>query len=282
MARTIKSGLDYFSFDVDFFNDDKIELISSEFGLKGELIAIRLLCHIYRNGYYYTWGKDESLLFAKRVGNGITGTLVNEVVEGLIKRSFFDKRVFDSFSILTSKGIQKRYIDAKERSKNIELIKEFTLLSDDEALKHNNVTLISINVGNNPQRKGKKSKEEESKEFISAEAPEKKSFKQFTEKDFIDEISQFANEFPYELRNAFFKYWKERSPGGKMRFQLEKTWETELRLSNWKIRDDEKKLKNGTHLKTPSKNGRANIGKKAEGAARLAEELRDELGVNAG
>lgn len=250
MARTIKTGLDYFPFDVDFFNDDKIELVSSEFGLKGELIAIRLLCHIYRNGYYYAWGKDENLLFAKRVGNGITGALVNEVVDGLIRRSFFDKGVFDSFAVLTSKGIQKRYIDAKERSKHIELIKEYTLLTNNEALKHNNVTFKTINVGINPQRKEKQSKEEESKELVGAEAPPKKSFKLLTEKEFIEEISQFSKDFPYETRNAFFKYWKEKTPGGKMRFQLEKTWETELRLTNWKNRDDEKKLKHGTASKS--------------------------------
>src|SRR4051812_9582658 len=128
MARTIKPGLNYFPFDVDFFTDDKIELVSSEFGMKGELIAIRLLCHIYRNGYYYSWGKDESLLFAKRVGNGLTGALVEEVVNGLVKRSFFDKRVFDRFKILTSRGIQKRYIEAKERSKHVDIIKEYALL----------------------------------------------------------------------------------------------------------------------------------------------------------
>src|SRR5688572_32635359 len=111
MARTIKAGLNYFPFDVDFFNDDKIELVSSEFGTKGEVIAIRLLCLIYRNGYYYSWGKDESLLFAKRVGNGLTGALVDEVVTGLVKRSFFNERVFNKFKILTSKGIQKRYVE---------------------------------------------------------------------------------------------------------------------------------------------------------------------------
>jgi hypothetical protein len=27
-----KSGLDYFSFDIDFFNDEKIEFVSAKFG----------------------------------------------------------------------------------------------------------------------------------------------------------------------------------------------------------------------------------------------------------
>jgi hypothetical protein len=162
MARTIKTGLNYFPFDVDFFNDDKIELVSSEFGMKGEIIAIRLLCHIYRNGYYYSWGKDESLLFAKRVGNGLTGALVEEVVIGLVKRSFFEKGVFDRFKILTSRGIQRRYIEAKDRSKTIEIIKEFSLIDKDVTSKHQNVTLIPLNDSIGTQRKEKESKEKES------------------------------------------------------------------------------------------------------------------------
>lgn len=164
MARPLKTGLSYFPLDVDFFNDDKIELISSEFGAKGEVIAIRLLCQIYRNGYFYQWGKDESLLFAKRVGNGVTGALVDEVVAGLVKRSFFDERVFNRFKILTSKGIQKRYLEAKDRAKQVQMAEEYVLLDVDTVKAIDNVSIYSINVSNNPQSKVKKSKEEKSKE----------------------------------------------------------------------------------------------------------------------
>jgi len=163
MARKNKPGLDYFPLDVDFFEDDKIELISSEFGTKGESITIRLLCRIYRNGYFYQYGPDESLLFAKRVGNGITGALVDEVVQGLIKRSFFHKGVFDQFAILTSEGIQKRYLEAKERAKKLLMVREFTLIDINDALIANNVTLIGVNEYKSTQSRVEKSREEESR-----------------------------------------------------------------------------------------------------------------------
>lgn len=106
-----KKGFDYFPIEVDIFEDTKLQLLSSEFGVKGELIFIRLLCKIYgKNGYYYPWNEDEALLFAKSVGNGITGALVNEIVQGCIKRSLFNKRVFEASKILTGKGIQERYL----------------------------------------------------------------------------------------------------------------------------------------------------------------------------
>jgi Domain of unknown function (DUF4373) len=109
MARPQKTGLDYFPFEVDLFEDEKVQLISSEFGIKGEIVFVRLLCKIYKNGYQYQWGEDEALLFAKSVGNDITRALVDEVVQGCLRRSLFDKRVFEVFKILTSKGIQERY-----------------------------------------------------------------------------------------------------------------------------------------------------------------------------
>lgn len=41
MARPNKTGLDYFPLDIDFFDDEKIVAISGEFGIKGEIVAIK-------------------------------------------------------------------------------------------------------------------------------------------------------------------------------------------------------------------------------------------------
>ena len=115
MARPRKQGIDYFPFDVDFFEDDKISLVSEEFGglARPAVVAIKLLCKIYKtNGYYYQWGEDECLLFTNQLGKGFTSNFVKEVVAGLIRRSFFDKGVYDKFGILTSVGIQRRYLEA--------------------------------------------------------------------------------------------------------------------------------------------------------------------------
>lgn len=110
MGRTKKHGLGYFPLDVDIFDDEKVELLSSEYGLQGEVIYIRLLCRIYRNGYFMKWGLDEALMMAKRIGHGVTGDDVNDVVHGCLKRFLFDRGVFEAHQVLTSKGIQERYI----------------------------------------------------------------------------------------------------------------------------------------------------------------------------
>ena len=137
------TGIEYYPFNVDFFDDDKIALIEGEFGMKGTVIAIRLLCKIYREGYYYKWGDDECLIFAKKTGADIVPNTIREVVNGLLRRSFFDKGVFEQFGILTSRGIQQRYFDAVRRRQKVEAIKEYLLI---DVSKFPNVILRSLNA----------------------------------------------------------------------------------------------------------------------------------------
>ena len=167
MARANKVGIDYFSFDVDFFNDDKIQLIEAEFGTKGSITAIRLLCKIYNEGYYYGWGEDQCLLFAKNSGAEFTPKLIQSIVEGLVRRSFFDSNCYEKYKILTSNGIQRRYLEATFRYKEVKMIEEYLLV---EVPERNNVNIIKINVrinsindNINPQRK---LKDIESKDII--------------------------------------------------------------------------------------------------------------------
>jgi len=43
MARPIKRGLNYFPFDIDFFQDEKVVCVAGEFGLKAEITIVKLL-----------------------------------------------------------------------------------------------------------------------------------------------------------------------------------------------------------------------------------------------
>jgi hypothetical protein len=117
MARKEKQSLEYFPFDVDFFDDDKIYFVAERFGEKGEMITVRLLCRIYKQGYYTEWNDDVAELFSKRAGKNITPSLANDVVEELVKRDFFNKDIFNRFGVLTSSGIQSRWIYASIQAK---------------------------------------------------------------------------------------------------------------------------------------------------------------------
>lgn len=127
-----KSGLQYFPFDVDFFMDDKIQLISADHQLKGEVIVIRLLCKIYSNGYFYQLSEDQIALLARSLADGTRPDEVRAVIESATDRKIFDKFLYEKYGILTSKGIQKRFVEATERRKKVEVIEQYWLLDKDQ------------------------------------------------------------------------------------------------------------------------------------------------------
>lgn len=114
MARPKKTGLDYFPFDVDFFDDEKIVAIAGEFGLKGEITAIKLLCAVYRNGYFIEWSEMLKMKMLRSLP-GISTELLDQIVNRLVKWDFFDKGLFDSVRVLTSKGIQRRFLSISRK-----------------------------------------------------------------------------------------------------------------------------------------------------------------------
>lgn len=136
MARPIKSGLDYFPLDTAL--DDNFELVEAKFGPTGFMVVIKLYQKIYAtNGYYYPWGEHEQLLFSKRINVSINS--INDIIEYCLTIGIFSDDMYEK-GVLTSHGIQKRYIDATLRRK------ELTFCSDLLLIDH---TLIPVVVGKN-------------------------------------------------------------------------------------------------------------------------------------
>lgn len=133
MARPRKNGLDYFPFDCDFFSDERIIVLAGEFGIKGEIVAVKLLCAIYHSGYFALW--DEPLKFKlTHLCQGTTPDLVDQIVNRLVKWGFFDKGLFDSAKVLTSVEIQETYFLAcRKRTSGEEL--PYLLISHPNAQK---------------------------------------------------------------------------------------------------------------------------------------------------
>lgn len=168
MARPIKEGLTYFPLDTE--DSMKTELLVAEFGMKGYGIFINVLKLIYREkGYYSQWTEEVELLFGRKIGISPGDNSVSEVIKTCLRRNIFNQELYDKHSILTSEGIQERYLEAVKRRKEITMIKEYILLSvNDNKVNVNNtevnVNIYSINVATNKQSKGKKRKVNESKE----------------------------------------------------------------------------------------------------------------------
>lgn len=141
MARPQKTGLDYFPLNVDIELDEKFEYISSRFGAAGYATFISILCAIYRNGYYINWTETHAYILSKRVS--VDKNTCSEIVSECINVGLFDKNLYENYGILTSHGVQTRYLQASERRASVQIVKEYTLLSRQEMPKKGRISLIS-------------------------------------------------------------------------------------------------------------------------------------------
>lgn len=173
MARPTKIGLEYFPLDVDIFEDEKVIPVSSEFGAKGECIIIRVLCAIYRNGYFAECSDAFKFKIAKQAN--LPNSLVSEVIAGLVKWGFFDKPVFDSFNVITSTGIQKRWKEAtRKRVAKNEL--DYWILELPTQKQGFLPPETPLNPSESTQSKRKESKEKEKREKEEKSPPENPIF----------------------------------------------------------------------------------------------------------
>ena len=110
-------GINYFPLLTGFFHCDTIELLTAMFGIKGPYAAVMLLCKIYGEGYYIRWGKEQCMIFARKLGPEYESETVEEIVNLLVGKEFFDKKSYEEHGILTSVEIQKVWMDATSRRK---------------------------------------------------------------------------------------------------------------------------------------------------------------------
>lgn len=153
MARPNKTGLDYFPMDVT--TDDKFELIEAKYGLIGFGVIIKLYQKIYKEGCYLDWNEEKALLFKKQVNVDIN--TINAIINDAIAYNIFDNAIYNEFNVLTSKGIQKRFFNACDRRKVVEIHKNLIIVDINSI--NANINWINDNIKYTKKSKVKESKE---------------------------------------------------------------------------------------------------------------------------
>lgn len=174
MARPIKQGIDYFSFDTDFFFDNNICALRGKYGADGIAVFLYILTEVYRDkGYYSIFDEEAQEVAASRLG--MSCEKIGQITHYLCKRSLLDDKLFASVKVVTSHGIQMRYQEAvKTRAIKtpITVDQRFWILPKGETQGYVRVMDFSSysekNVGYSEKNKGfsleKFPKEKESKE----------------------------------------------------------------------------------------------------------------------
>lgn len=150
------TGLDFFNVDVNVFSDAKVIRLMHRYGPLGFMSYFHILTNIYMNGYYLEATIND---LAYILLNGIGGKYINgknklqEIILYLGYIDLIDKDLLEE-GIITSKGIQKRFLVATRSRKNQNLSK-YWLLED-----HKEPGVIIEEVKKAQQKKPKKTKKE--------------------------------------------------------------------------------------------------------------------------
>ena len=64
-------GINYFPVGVNFMEENAMEVIEAKYGIKGPAIVLKLLCKIYKEGYFIRWDEEQCLIFANKAGREV-------------------------------------------------------------------------------------------------------------------------------------------------------------------------------------------------------------------
>ena len=196
-------GINYFPMGVNFMEENAMEVIEAKYGIKGSAIVLKLLCKIYKEGYYIRWDEEQCLIFANKAGREVQAAEVQGIIEILFIKGILDRNSYLENGILTSESIQKVWLEATKRRKRelselpylmvrpekengkpdnastqqeierLKPLKEGKASADTGNVVHH-VAVNAKNACNSGQSKVKENKAEENKEFPPSAPPEGK------------------------------------------------------------------------------------------------------------
>ena len=273
MGRARKIGLDYFAFDIDFFDDIRTRKLIKHQGAKAISVYTLLLCTIYKSGYYIKWDDELSLMFSDKTG--YDEAYIGEVIRCCVNVGLLDKEMFDK-GVLTSEWIQDRYSKISRTTKRICAMDEYCLISSEEKPISSEEKPISSEEKPKSQSKEKKKVSKENKENpenitlskkkkeppiiiggkkekeagagIAVKVQPSKPLEE-RKREFYDSLRPYVGKYDNAMLRDFYDYWSESNDGGtKMRWEIAKTrggtFSIGGRLATWK-RNEERYGRNG-------------------------------------
>ena len=274
MGRKAEPGIKYYRMECNHIRNKKIRLLYNEFDAAGYWVWQCILSYAYENkGYYFDTNDKEALeLFASEVCKKRVSQ-VEEIIIGCVRRSLFDKGVFEMFGVLSSAEMQEVYLDAtaerRRKGTVVSMVSDYMLITpgQDDLKRWENVELFGdkiivprknsiipsnneVDPVNNPESKVKKSKVKESKEelfvpeteTVSAPSKDPLSEKQIKliarQQEFYKQLTGYLPNYSKEMLRAFYNHWSEPNRSKtKMKCEMEDTWDLKLRLDRWEKND---------------------------------------------
>ena len=156
-------------------------------------------------------------------------------------------------------------VDTSEKSTNSSLIIKY---------KEENINTKDINIKDNIKKE--RESEKRKKELKPPKKQDAHSTIEARKEDFYNSLVPFVTTYGRDMIRSFFDYWSEFNRSQtKMRFELERTWQTSRRLATWASRDNNFKSRNNGTDRT---NNQEQVRQRADDALAIMQELRAESG----
>ena len=206
----------YFSHDSNARNDEKILAVRMRHGAEGYAVYFMILERLREETDYMSIKDYNVLAFDFRV----SPEMVRSVVEDFAlfefnenDQKFYSKNFLERMSIKDSIKEKRSLAGKKGMSKR---------WSDNNDTEEDNKTITNVIEPDN-----KKSKVKESKVNKSIDIG-------ILQREFYNSLKPYVNDFDKQTLREFFDYWSEPNRSKtKIRWQLEKTWDTKKRLTRW-------------------------------------------------
>jgi hypothetical protein len=210
----------YFSHDANAQDDPKCMILIDQLGMEGYGIFWALIEKLRSE-------KDYKLPFtvlpslARRWGTS------KEKVESVVK-------LYSLFSVIDDQFFSERLMRSmNEKSEKARLSASYRWNNANALQSH---TECKPDDMRNDAIKGKESKENESI-IVGAGKPAEPQTVEVRKTGFYNELKNHTGKYSKDILRNFYNYWSELNKSGKkMRFELERTWETEKRLATWASR----------------------------------------------
>ena len=313
MGRPTKQGLEYFSLDVRMFSDIKIRKLIKYHNAQAVSVYLTLLCRIYEKGYFIEYDKDLPFIISEDCG--IEEDTIVSIIAYCVEVGLFDEGVYKQYKVLTSHGIQDRYVQACGKTKrklSSELpymlvdVSEDSVLSNKKGISSEETPISSeetaintekstVNSGKSTQNKNKRKEKEKHSSSADIRAREGETALAVADDDsrvfssVDDEITQLRAS-PIWKEQVFMRFrFLQRNE--QVLLEYLGRWGVEVKISgkhhqslgdakhhfcNWMIIQEGKLSKTGGNNGTSNNNGYRSREEIFNGAANIIRELRAE------
>jgi hypothetical protein len=227
----------YFPHDFNARNDEKIVAVRLKYGMEGYGVYFAILERLGESSDYIHVKDYNIISFDLRVGNSLVKSIIEDF--GLFEFTEDGKHFYS----VSFNERMKPLNDLREKRSNAGkagMEKRWKLKQTD-----NSVITVLSKTDNKPVTKDcdfiTEKIEESNKEKPPKGGKKKDAAIAATlvrDLEFYHSLIPFVGQYTREMIREFYDYWREKTKsGGRMRFELQPTWELPKRLATWAKRD---------------------------------------------